>query len=639
MSNSNVPSVTEARSGSTPIIGSELVDDKPDDVSPSLCIQFLLGEGDQESNVLTINDGGVFPQNIFARKTDRLANTNFHYYLDYADGVESQPFDRIIVKCEHGLINSIRFKLISTTETWDTNVIITDNDLIEYVNASSVGYMINGEREVGPAIERLKISYEGNGTICDITEKVTDIFPMVYIDGQKYPIGPKVPSNKRCTIKITASRGSKLVRLVSENNRYIVWKRLISSCEIGNNFRYGNLSSRPMEKLLAHYYGVRNLNLQQAEPDDTERDSIIRGAHLFYYKFSNPNAENASDRRSISFHNGNVEYLRIARPKQAINFLNRNCEVLSTAEAYYRDVISRIGNTTVAIRYSIPTIGIFEWKYFNLRDYVTSVDGGWNDRFQNDRQFISAHSYGLAVDINAQNLFNDMRVGAWNQQYTYSNGTTYVGIIDVLRNLTYERCEESITNGTVTERKFFFTCNCRAEDYVNGELININNRLDAFMIRNGKALENWFLYHLAFKYRGFFWGGHFMNNGPVYATDAMHYSLVETRPVFGVPDNAYQEDSALPSYPPLTDDQHRTEYYDSVGTNRIPLFSAYHRLGRAIPVLAPPYRYNYDFLGWKDISNPSKNYGKGDSVSPGNSKILRLEAKWFYNPPPALKGY
>ena len=129
-----------------------------------------------------------------------------------------------------------------------------------------------------------------------------------------------------------------------------------------------------------------------------------------------------------------------------------------------------------------------------LADLVGKMDGTMVRRFSNSGQFISHHSFGTAVDINAHypsnkdNLTNRDKIFAEVQKLTYN------GIVTIKNKPCYD---------------FTYTGTSR-----NGGIRNVP-----------EPLLNYFLYELAFYRAGFSWGVYYPHK-----SDAMHFTLTELSP-------------------------------------------------------------------------------------------------------------
>ena len=129
-----------------------------------------------------------------------------------------------------------------------------------------------------------------------------------------------------------------------------------------------------------------------------------------------------------------------------------------------------------------------------LSDLVAKMNGTMVRRFTNSGDFISHHSFGTAVDINAS--FPSNKDNGTNRERIYSEvqKVTYNGIVTVKG----KPCYDFTYAGTVR----------------GGGVKNIP-----------EPLTNYFLYELAFFRAGFSWGVYYPHK-----SDAMHFTLSELSP-------------------------------------------------------------------------------------------------------------
>lgn len=125
---------------------------------------------------------------------------------------------------------------------------------------------------------------------------------------------------------------------------------------------------------------------------------------------------------------------------------------------------------------------------------LVEMDGTMVRRFTNDGAFVSHHSLGTAVDINAHTTSNKNKLANRERIYT-----------EVSRNLTYNGITES--NGV---RCYDFTYTGTKGEKKKGV---------------PEVLLNYLLYELAFYRAGFSWGVYYPHT-----SDAMHFSLTELSP-------------------------------------------------------------------------------------------------------------
>lgn len=131
---------------------------------------------------------------------------------------------------------------------------------------------------------------------------------------------------------------------------------------------------------------------------------------------------------------------------------------------------------------------------FCLADLVLKMDGTMVRRFTNSKEFISHHSFGTAVDINAH--YPSQKDNILNREKIFAevhDNLLYNGIITINGKQCYD---------------FTYTGNSRA------------------LIHNvPEPIINYLLYELAFYRAGFSWGAYYPHT-----CDAMHFSLSELSP-------------------------------------------------------------------------------------------------------------
>ena len=129
-----------------------------------------------------------------------------------------------------------------------------------------------------------------------------------------------------------------------------------------------------------------------------------------------------------------------------------------------------------------------------LSDLVTKMNGTMVRRFTNSGDFISHHSFGTAVDINAS--FPSNKDNRTNRERIYGEvqKVTYNGVVTVKG----KQCYDFTYSGTVR----------------GGGASGVP-----------EVLTNYFLYELAFYRAGFSWGVYYPHK-----SDAMHFTLSELSP-------------------------------------------------------------------------------------------------------------
>ena len=499
----------------------------PECKTPEISLQFVHGGNPLPGRIIRTNDG--FPEEIFVKKKPKSnEKEEYFYYLglefNAVDGVihnvEKNQFDQIVIKCENGTINKVSFVVESFSSFPDLV------DIPNYVLQLMLRDITEGLTKRGKIVSDNK----GNN-ICDITKEIINIENMYsnVKNISNYQTGSDVPSIKRFTIQVSAKNpnGITIDKQICRCKNYTVWKKLLGRTP-GDDYHYCNFGDHELFRGVSRYF---NNNAD------------------FYYRFTHPKARDVVDRRGITIYNGQ-EYFRVYsnRKELALSEGGIVYEVHEQTENMFIAVMDQAKKTRVQISFTPKTdppkdAKIPELEPINLQKYLKGVgsDGGWNKRFQDDRQYISAHCYGLAIDINSDNVFN-------KRELIDVNNLNWREIELVIENLKYNRREENANN----EIWYFFSYEYNTDNYENGKLKDekkkrIINKIDVmtdeFNIMNGKALVNWFLYHLAFEplefvdpYVKFYWGGYFD------PTDAMHFSLVESY-------NYKKKDEATSSYP------------------------------------------------------------------------------------------
>ena len=125
-----------------------------------------------------------------------------------------------------------------------------------------------------------------------------------------------------------------------------------------------------------------------------------------------------------------------------------------------------------------------------LSKLIKSYNGTYVSRFVSDKTFISHHSFGTAVDINAGTKPFNNSTGNWNVIKTETKHLSYNGIKEY--------------NGV---KYYDFTYNGNWKEYYNGV---------------PESLLNYLLYELAFYRAGFSWGYYYPHT-----CDGMHFTLTD----------------------------------------------------------------------------------------------------------------
>jgi|GEM_PF-4889817 len=560
------------RGGPIPVYDQNLVEPKAEEGGqPELSIQFLFVEGESNEIIMdtlvVLRAGDAFPGEIFVKKMEgRNNSSDARYYLGFEDKKETREFNRVIIKCENITITdtiTIKSKIKSLYDDGANDIENTDIDE-------------NPENPL-PILNALSVfTSEDNGTITasyDITKHILDIQQILGAQNSsncaRNCVHSRVPSVKKCTIKTSVSRnGITPVSLDFENQRYIVWKKLISRFEV-QDFNLGNIGDRTIERRLARHFGNMddyvhfNISNDETQP---EIDLILKGPHLFYYRFKYPNSH--GDKMIFirkEQHYKDIKANDDAYMQDEIYLMRSNIGKMNLMHRHSWDTQSRLKSaielaekTFVNIMYCFNSKNEnFSSSPYKLSELIgikgyNTCDGTWVERFQGStRHSISMHCYGVAVDINNQNYYNQERRGTWDlANNVNSDEINYASIIHVLNLLIYEKCEDEKVNSNLIKRNYFFSCKCNAWEYENRNLVGENGKRDYFNIRYGWALVNWFLYHLVFKHIGFYWGGYYENNrNRSSKTDAMHFSLIEYEP---------EKDKSFLAYPlPLNDTAQR----------------------------------------------------------------------------------
>ena len=567
-----VPGVDRAEyCGPVPVYEHNYVEPRAEEGNPPvLSIQFIFMEVETDetthNSLEVLRTGASFPHEMFVKKKEGQNDSpSARYFLGIETRGEVREFNRIVIKAENVRITdtiAIKSKVKSLMDDGDGNV---ENPIIV-------------EDELKSLNIRHTLSSKDNGSITatlDITNHILDIEHILGAHNNN----SRVPSVKKCTIKISVSRsGIPFPPLVFENQKYTVWKKLISSYEVVSQ-RNGNMGDPNDEKRLAMYLGdfsdfgqfeisSEDSAQERKRKEDGERDLIIKSPHLFYYRFTYPNSIGDSrifirigqvykDIKANDIESKNEDTYLMRRNSNKMYLMHRNCHdtegrlkmAIELADKTYVNITHCFTNTN--LNFSSPPLKLSE--LIGIEEFK-SGDDAWVERFQKPveppdyRHYISMHCYGIAVDINNLNYYNNMRYGTWNQSKLFNWNETglynYESIKNVLSLLTYGKCEEKKLNGAIIERNYFFQYKCDEHDYENRALKYVFNPRDYFNIRHGWALVNWFLFHLVFKQVGFFWGGYFR------ITDAMHFSLTE---------KVDELDYSFSAYPPPLNKQQKFE--------------------------------------------------------------------------------
>ncbi len=179
-------------------------------------------------------------------------------------------------------------------------------------------------------------------------------------------------------------------------------------------------------------------------------------------------------------------------------FYGRTLYVNKRAKTAYENAIKHIENSYVLFKYNDGESGVF-----NLTSLIErSGSGAYTPRFQTDMKYISHHSFGTAVDINAGIEVNCINKSGstdynWNKIKAAINLLKYEGIktIDGKQVYVFKYDGSKPKSGYVPD-----------------------------------TLKNYLLHELAFVREGFKWGGYFTSGA-----DAMHFTLTESRDSRRVP--------------------------------------------------------------------------------------------------------
>ena len=167
---------------------------------------------------------------------------------------------------------------------------------------------------------------------------------------------------------------------------------------------------------------------------------------------------------------------------------NKEWSVHVDAVPYFEKACEYLENTYIRVH---GTNG--DSKAVKLSKIVT-MDGTMVRRFTNDKLFISHHSFGTTVDINAHTTSN--------KNHLYNRDRIYQ---DVTNNLVYNGIEE--VNG---KKCYDFT--------YSGDSKELSNKIP-------ERIANYLIYELAFFRAGFSWGVYYPHT-----SDAMHFTLTELSP-------------------------------------------------------------------------------------------------------------
>lgn len=501
--------------------------ESPDE--PKLSLKVLRGE--------TVIKTDELPEEIFVN----IIGGECYYYINI-DEKESNRFDKVIIECDNGIINGVKMA----------------------VRSFSSDSSINEEKAIDKNDYKEVSDFNDDKTICNITKYIVNI--MDY-DNEKYAGTSEVPSKKKCTIKVKAKVISGKEReedIFPKCTEYTVWKKITSylyedflknydlaqkKYKTRDDITYENFGDRLTEKKIAgHFETEVLLDSENRVKDETEARRIAAGAHLFYYSFKYPNA-NTKDMRQIDIYKSQ-RFLDIHDSAEETKFFDggKNRRAHKIFRECLLNAIQRADDTQVTITFkndSQSTRKVYEIGKLSNPDsdnekvIFDELDTPWVVRFIEGRQYVSAHCFGLAVDINYSYYFNKQESpDRWNE------------IESVLSLITYTKCE-TITKDGKTNYHYYFSCSSDLDD--NANKYEKGNR-HKFGIANGKALVNWLLYHLAFKPTNniinntkWAWGGYFGKGKTL--TDAMHFSIVES---------ASEKDITFPAYPPPLEMQSST---------------------------------------------------------------------------------
>ncbi len=160
----------------------------------------------------------------------------------------------------------------------------------------------------------------------------------------------------------------------------------------------------------------------------------------------------------------------------------------------FKRAFEHVDNTFVRVDYETGSSGVFALRQLIRKN---GVGGAFVPRFQrNSMDKISHHSFGTCIDINPSLKINtkDTYGGAegtdrnWNAISSALSKLEYIGI--------------------------------RPENGKSVYCFRYDGKKPRGLVPD--ALNNYFLFELAFKREGFFWGGYFGRN-----VDAMHFTLTE----------------------------------------------------------------------------------------------------------------
>jgi len=209
------------------------------------------------------------------------------------------------------------------------------------------------------------------------------------------------------------------------------------------------------------------------------------GNHMFYYKLNGTNVN-----RGIDIHPKD-EYLDYIPGEQNVTLPSgTKAKVPTTVKDKFQNALDRTKEVKLTINVKYKEEGIDKESVISeilLSSLVSNFDGAWVHRFQTGNQYISVHTYGLAMDINTGYDVNKQ---------------------DSKNKKKIDDAVELLSDGTVTTKD-------------NVKTYTFTYSADEKIESIPQELANFFLHHLAFKDFGFYWGGYFTN------TDAMHFSLVE----------------------------------------------------------------------------------------------------------------
>ena len=515
----------------------------PNDIVPIFKVVFLLDKEVVQTDFLS--DSEIFIKNTAKNSKEMIDRSDWEYYLDLEESIK---FDKVVVRCTN----------------WP------------YVKAVVVVTSIDKRgKEVG--IYRSYDAFSRPGDFdCDITNGIID-----GITQNNKNAGYNVPSRKKCTIMATVRvdvSDPTTDTCVCVNTGYTVWKKLVSRSQY-KKYEQTNFGYEKDERHIAEDY----FDL----PKDSE---LTSGYHLCYYIFPTPGLN------EISVKEGQPYYQILNEQLKSVGTINN-----STSDIMVFNKLDNFGNAFSRV----SNIMIYIYKEKNKTTFgpinlssLMSLEQGQYSRFQrdeisDDKYQISAHFYGLAVDINSTNYFNE-------------NRNRWIDMTKIINKLKYIRCEERGVS-----KIYYFS--------YSGDTTNIQTNRNAFGIKDGFALVNGFLYHLAFKDFGFKWGGYFRYNYATDKIDAMHFSLVESE---DRTDHGHVPDK----YPKRLEDeeQYKVTYHNIENA----AYNVYNNDGKLIDT--PPKKNGKTFKCFTVNEDGSGTVYSAKSMLAftGNIKSIVLYAQW-----------